>query len=352
MSRKMVILTEGKTEPSDAKTAVSVTRYKPDEVFALIDSTQKGKTIGELLGVGGDKPIVGSLSEIPEADTLLIGIAPSGGKLPEEWRPVIKEALEKKMTVLSGLHHFLSEDPEFSEIARKTGASIIDVRKNTEKDVALRKGINPACLRLHTVGTDCNIGKMVTSIEVCLGLQKAGLDAKFVATGQTGILIEGDGCPIDCVVSDFVNGAAEKLVLKNQNHQILVVEGQGSLFNPMYSSVTLGLLHGLQPHGLILCYELGRKNIFHFENLPPPSLSEARQIYETMANLMFPCKVIGIAMNSRLVSAQEAINERERVHEEQGLPVTDVFRFGSEDLIRAVQDFRQELLDSELLKEK
>ena len=151
------------------------------------------------------------------------------------------------MEVLSGLHTFVSDDPELSEAARRHNVRIFDVRKNNERDVAQRKNINERCLRIHTVGHDCNVGKMVVSVEVTNALRKRGHDAKFVATGQTGIMIEGDGCPIDAVVADFINGAAEKLVLQNQHHEILLIEGQGSIIHPRYSAVTLGLLHGCMP---------------------------------------------------------------------------------------------------------
>ena len=120
----------------------------------------------------------------------------------------------------------------------------MDVRKNNERDIAQRQNIRRDCLRILTVGQDCSCGKMVVSVEVARALQRRGKDAKFVATGQTGILLEGDGCPVDCVVSDFLNGAVEKLVLANQHHDILIVEGQGSITHPQYSPVTLGLVHG------------------------------------------------------------------------------------------------------------
>ncbi len=151
---------------------------------------------------------------------------------------------------------------------------IHDVRKNNERDVANRRNLREDCLRIHTVGQDCSVGKMLASVEITLGLKARGHDAKFVATGQTGIMIEGDGCPVDCVVSDFVNGAVEKLVLANQHHDILVVEGQGSLSHPRYSAVTLGLLHGCVPHGMIMVYEAGRRTCYGMDYVPLTPLAE------------------------------------------------------------------------------
>ncbi|MGI9427510.1 MAG: DUF1611 domain-containing protein, partial [Bythopirellula sp.] len=241
-ARRLIILTEGHTEPITAKTAASVLRYKPEEVLALLDTTQTGKTAQELLGVGGNIPIVGNLDTVPDANALMLGIAPPGGRIPESWRPVILGAIARGMDVVSGLHDFLVADAEFSQAAAEKGVQLIDVRQNNERDVANRQNIRPECLRIHTVGQDCSLGKMLVALELSNALQRGGHDCKFVATGQTGILIEGDGAPIDCVVADFVSGAVEKLILANQQHEILLVEGQGSLAHPRYSGVTLSLL--------------------------------------------------------------------------------------------------------------
>lgn len=342
-SRRIVILTEGRTTPTGAKTASCVVRYKTDEVVALFDSTQPGKTAGELLGVGGSIPVVASLADAPGANTLLIGIAPSGGKLPAAWRKILLEAIDRGMSLVSGLHDFLSNDPEISAAAAKKGVEIHDVRKNNEKDVSNRQNLREDCLRIHTVGQDCSVGKMLASVELALALKKRGHDAKFIATGQTGIMIEGDGCPVDCVVSDFVNGAVEKLILANQHHDILLIEGQGALSHPRYSAVTLGLLHGCVPHGMILVYEAGRKNVHGMEYIPLTPLKKIVEVNETMASLAMPSKVIGVAMNSRLLSPEEAEVERERVRKELGVPVCDVIRHGSDDLVEAILAYQHKL---------
>src|SRR5688500_6921963 len=162
--RRIIILTEGHTEPHAGKTAASVIRYRGHEVAALLDSTQAGRTSGELLGVGS-VPIVTRLDDAPEANTLLLGIAPPGGKIPAAWRTVILDAIaRRKMDVISGLHDFVGDDPQFAAAARASGSAIHDVRKNTEKTIARRVGLRPDCLRVHAVGHDCSIGKMVVSI--------------------------------------------------------------------------------------------------------------------------------------------------------------------------------------------
>lgn len=334
--RRLVILTEGHTEPVTGKTATCVVRYRPEQVVALLDSTQVGKTSQELLGVGGAIPIVGKIADAPQANTLMLGIAPSGGRIPPAWRAVILDAIHRGMDVVSGLHEFLSSDPEFSQAAAAKGVQLIDVRKNSERDVAHRRNIREECLRIHTVGQDCSVGKMLVALELTNAMKAQGVKAKFIATGQTGIMVEGDGSPIDCVVSDFVSGAVEKMILAHQHNDVLFIEGQGSLSHPRYSGVTLGLLHGCMPHGMILCYEVGRKTVYGMEDIPLKSLAEMVKINEIMANLQCPSKVIGIAMNSRKVSAEEAERERQRVQQELGLPVCDVIRHGPGELLHAI----------------
>ena len=342
--RRLVILTEGHTDPVGAKTAACVIRYGTDEVVALLDSTQVGKTSQELLGIGGAIPVVGRLEEAAGASTLLIGIAPAGGKLPPAWRATVLEAISRGWDVFSGLHDFLGNDPEFVAAALRHEVRIVDVRKNDEHDVAIGEDFREGCLRIETVGQDCSCGKMVVSVEVARALARAGHDAKFVATGQTGILVEGDGCPVDCVVSDFLNGAVEKLVLANQHHDILVIEGQGFIAHPRYSPVTLGLLHGARPHGLILCYEAGRPHVLSMPGVALMPLAELRALYEKIAAAIFPTRVIGIGLNSRRLSPDDAERERERVRAEMGLPVCDVYRHGAEELVEAVLSFRAELI--------
>lgn len=343
MPRRIVCLTEGYSNPRTAKTATAIVRYRPDEAIAVLDSTQRGGSVRELLGIDSQIPIIGALSEAPGADTLAIGIAPPGGKIPLAWRPIILEAISRGMNIVSGLHDFISDDSEFAAAAKANGVVIHDVRKNSEKEIAKKQGLRADCLRIHTVGHDCSIGKMVVSVEVANGLKRRGKDAKFVATGQTGIMIEGDGLPIDCVVADFVAGAAEKLVLQNQHHEIIVVEGQGSLSHPAYSGVTLGLLHGCAPHGLILCCELGRTKVGGMEAFSIPALAEIKRANELLANFIHPCQVIGIGINGSRVTPKEAENQRERLRAEFGLPVCDVYRDGPDALVDAVLKLQQEL---------
>jgi uncharacterized NAD-dependent epimerase/dehydratase family protein len=336
----MVIITDGHNAPDTAKTAICLIRYRPDEVVAVLDRQSTGKTCAEVFGVGGRIPVVASLADAPGANTLVVGIAPPGGKIPPHWRPLILDAIARKLTVVSGLHDLLCDDAEFRQAARRHGVELVDVRRNDEHDVANRQGIREGCLRIHTIGNDCSVGKMVASVELAAGLSRAGIDAAFVATGQTGILVAGGGCPVDRVISDFVNGAAEKLVLANQHHDTIVVEGQGSLFHPRYSCVTLGLLHGLMPDGLVLCYEMGRQACFGMEQIALPSLEKVVEFYEAAANIMHPCRVIGMAVNGRRFADDAVAAECDRVGRQLGLPACDVLRHGPDRLVEAVVRLR------------
>ncbi|MEK7699245.1 MAG: DUF1611 domain-containing protein, partial [Planctomycetota bacterium] len=213
--RRLVILTEGRFDVFGAKTAVSIIRYCKEEVVAIIDRFNVGKEPDSIVGVGKGIPIVARIEETLKLkpDALLIGIAPPGGMLPAEWRMHITDAIKNKLAVISGLHCHLSEDVEFSKLAREHRVDIVDVRKAPENiHLGTGKAKETNTLRILTVGSDCNIGKMVTSIEIAKAARKRGINVRFVATGQTGIMIEGSGIAVDHVISDFISGAAEKLV--------------------------------------------------------------------------------------------------------------------------------------------
>ncbi len=336
--RRMVILVDGYTDTSTAKTAICVIRYRSEEVVAVLDCGAAGTTSGQLLGVGGDIPVVASLADAPPANTLLLGIAPPGGKIPAHWRRIVLEAIGRGMTVVSGLHDFLADDAEFAQAAVRHGAELVDLRRSDEHDVSNRRGIRPECLRIQTIANDCSSGKMVAAVEVARGLQAAGVDAAFVATGQTGMLVAGSGCAIDRVISDFVAGAVEKLVLSHQHHEAIVVEGQGSLFHPRYSGVTLSLLHGTMPHGLIACYEMGRRFVNGMADVALPPLAKVIEFYEAAARIMHPCRVIGIAVNGVRYSDAEVLAECARVEDEFQLPACDVIRHGPGILVEAVRE--------------
>lgn len=339
----MIILTDGYIEANTAKTAICTIRYRPEEVVAVLDRTAAGRTTGEVMGVGGDIPIVAELADAPQANTLLIGIAPPGGKIPAAWRPLLLEAIRRGLNVVAGLHDLLNDDSEFSAAARRHGVELIDLRTSDVCDVAHRRGIREGCLRIHTIANDCSCGKMVAAMEVARGLQRRDVDAAFVATGQTGIVVAGGGIAVDRVISDFVSGAAERLVLDNQHHEVIVVEGQGSLFHPRYSGVTLGLLHGVMPDGMILVYAMGRTHTYGMEQVPLPPLGRVIDFYQQAAGIMHPARVVGIAVNGQGYSDDEVAAECDRVEREFKLPACDVIRHGPGKLVEATEALRHEL---------
>lgn len=348
-TRRMVVLTEGNTEPTAGKTASALLRYRSSEVVALIDSTQAGKNLMELMGAGGGIPIVASLTEaLPlQPDSLVIGITPAGGKLPVSWRKIIIQAIKNGLTIVSGLHTFLNEDPEFSKLARKHAVVLIDLRQPPPNlTVNKSRAKELPCFRVHTVGTDCNVGKKVVCLELTRALRERQLDAQFVATGQTGVLVAGSGIVIDRVPADFIAGAAEQLVLENANHDYLLLEGQGALTHPLYSGVTLGMLHGFAPQALILAHEYGREIMRGSQDTPVLSLQAAIPLYEMITAPVFPAKVVGIALNLRRLSHQQAREEIARTEHATGLPATDVFKFGPEKLVAALLAFEKNSVSS------
>jgi uncharacterized NAD-dependent epimerase/dehydratase family protein len=343
MTRRMVVLTEGYTDARTAKTAVCAIRYRPEEVVAVFDRSAAGRSCRELLGVGDHVPVVDSFDNVKDATALLLGTAPPGGKLPAAWRAIVLEAIRRRLDVISGLHDLLRDDAEFAEEARRHGVRLVDLRYNEEHDVATRQGIRDGCLRILTMANASSCGKMVTSVEVVRGLTREGIDAKFVATGQTGILIEGDGCPLDRVIADFVAGAAENLVRKNQHHEVIVVEGQGALTDYRYSGVTLSLLHGSQPDGIILGFEMGREVVDSKSRLPLVPLERLQPLVEMAASFVHPCKTIGISVNGRAFGDEAVAAECRRIEELMGLPACDVIRHGPEKLVQAVLRLKREL---------
>ena len=340
--RRIVLLTDGFSTPFLAKTAISLLRYRHDDIIAVLDSKESGKIASELFGAGGDIPVVPAIEGI-NADALFLGIAPPGGRLPKPWRSIVIDALRSGIDVVSGLHDFLTDDGEFIRLAKENSCRLIDVRRNKERETATGTPFRQGCLRIHTVGHDCSVGKMVVALEVQRELVRQNVDAQFVATGQTGIMICGEGVPMDCVVADFVNGATESLVKRNEHHEVLLIEGQGCISHPSFSAVTLGLLHGCAPDGLIFCYEVGRTRVKGLDDVPLLPIRTLIDAYESNASLRHPCRVIGVALNSRNVSADESAAERTRIREEFGVPICDVYRDGASELVDAVVNLQKEL---------
>jgi uncharacterized NAD-dependent epimerase/dehydratase family protein len=249
------------------------------------------------------------------------------------------------VTVVNGLHLFLAEDPEMAEAAASGGAEIVDLRKVPD-DLAMPTGARddlkvPLVL---TVGSDCNVGKMTAVWEMHTQAGKRGLNYGLLATGQTGILLHGGGIAIDRVIADFVSGATERYVVEAADgRDLLLVEGQGSLVNPLYSGVTLGQLHGCQPDGMVLCHVAGRERVRHVDRLAIPPLSRLVEIYEEAAGWVRPSKMIGVALATFQLEEEAARAAVEEAQVWTGLPAEDPVRFPTGALLEACEALRKEM---------
>jgi uncharacterized NAD-dependent epimerase/dehydratase family protein len=348
-ARRFVVLVEGSLGVLDAKTAVALLRYAPASVAALLDSTRAGQTAEQALGFGGAVPIVGTLLEALafRPDALLVGIAPVGGLLPAPWRALLRDALAQGLDLWAGLHTFLADDPELAALAAARGRSLVDLRRvPAVLPVASARAREVGARIVLTVGSDCNSGKMTVAWEVVRGLTGRGESAVFVATGQTGVLLAGRGLAVDRVVSDFVAGAAEALVLDAApGHDWVVVEGQGALIHPGYSGVTLGLLHGALPEAMILCHQPTRTEIRHGGIAIPP-LPELVRRYEDALAPLRRGRVVAVALNTYDLDAPAARRAIADAHAATGLVATDPVRFGAAPLVDALLAFARDAAPS------
>ncbi|HXI20739.1 MAG TPA: DUF1611 domain-containing protein [Gemmatimonadales bacterium] len=340
---RFLILADGEFGPLTSKTANSVIRYLPDRIAAVMDRRTAGRTVNQVLGFGGDIPVVATMREALARgpDAVLVGIAPVGGRLPDEWRQWLLQALDAGCSLWSGLHTFLADDPVLAERARHRGVAIHDLRRPpADLPVASGRAKTVDPLVILTVGTDCNVGKMTSQLQLTRQLNDRGLRTRFAPTGQTGIMIEGWGIAVDAVVADFIAGAAERLVLEaSVDADIVLVEGQGSLNHPGYSGVTCGLLHGSCPDALILCHQASREFIGDYRKaswLRIPPLAEYVRLYETVAGFVHPTRTVGIALNTFDLDDRAARAACEAATRETGLPCTDPVRFDAAPLVDAV----------------
>ncbi|MBL8877816.1 MAG: DUF1611 domain-containing protein [Phycisphaerales bacterium] len=325
--RRMLLLTEGRLGVFSSKTAAAILRFRGHDVAGIIDSTTAKRDVREFVPFAPRVPIFASVADAAACrpDSLYIGVAPVGGALPETMRRHVVDALMSGLHVVSGLHNFLGDDEQLAAPAKASGAVIHDVRRPpTEQIVASKLAAQCRCRRVLTVGTDCNVGKMFAALRLRDAVRERGIDGRFAATGQTGIMIEGWGTAIDAVVSDFAAGAAEQLVTRCADSQLCIVEGQGSLSHPGFSAVTLALLHGVCPHALVLVHHLGRATF----SAPPrhalPNIGALIAAYEATAALVHPTRVVGIAVNSHGVDAAAAREERAALEQQFALPTCDL----------------------------
>ncbi|ACV68494.1 N-acetyltransferase DgcN [Desulfohalobium retbaense] len=270
------------------------------------------------------------------AQTLVIGVANRGGIISQAWKSVLIEALEAGMDIASGLHNLLRDEPDLVAAADATGQTLHDVRVPpiTYPIANGKKRTGKRCL---AVGTDCSVGKMYTALALDWEMKNQGKKSSFRATGQSGILITGDGVPLDAVIADFMAGSIEYLTPDNDPDHWDIIEGQGSLFHASYSGVTLALIHGGQPDALILCHEPTREHMRGLPGYQQPSLEELRDMSLALARVVNPgCEVVGISINTQHLSDADASAYLNEVEKQMGLPAVDPFRHGATRLAEAL----------------
>ncbi|MCP1339240.1 DUF1611 domain-containing protein [Idiomarina sp. M1R2S28] len=268
------------------------------------------------------------------AKSLVIGVATVGGSVKPSWLPTFVQALEAGLDIINGLHTNLSNIPELAEAQQKSSGQIINIRQVTG-EFPIATGKKRRGMRLLTVGTDCAVGKKYTALELSLGLNTAGIDATFRATGQTGIMIAGEGLPVDSVVSDFVSGAAELISPDNNADHWDIIEGQGSLFNPSFSAVSLGLLHGSQPDAIIVCHDVARETISTCPDYQLPTLQACIDLHLQCARIVNPTvRCIGISVNTSSLNQDKREEYLQALEQELGLPCVDPLITGCDTLIK------------------
>ncbi|USD61401.1 DUF1611 domain-containing protein [Vibrio sp. SCSIO 43140] len=318
------------TDPLAAKTARGIVQWRPQACLGELRLTEETVSLGlEALTL--------EQAKANGAKTLVIGTANSGGVIPRTWVETLITAANLGFDIASGMHQRLTDIPELATLASQGKIQLFDVRHYDER-LDVGTGAKRQGKRLLTVGTDCSVGKMFTALAVEKALTQQGINAQFKATGQTGILIEGTGISVDAVVADFISGAVEALSPSFTDHEWDIIEGQGSLFNPSFAGVSLGLLHGAQPDALVLCHEVGREHIRHLPHATLPSIKQTIEANLMAARVTNPAvQFVGICLNTSNISDEEAKALCLKWSEEFGMPVTDPVRFGVDTIAERVR---------------
>ena len=334
---RLAILARGKF-PDRAKTAVGLLRYTDHEVVAVLDRDHAGDRVADHVPDVQDAPVVAGIDDVPDIDAFVVGIAPIGGGFDETWRDDVRGALERGAEVWSGLHYFLADDEEFAALADEHDARLWDVR-NPPDDLTVADGVarDVDATVVTTVGSDCSTGKMTATCELVDAARERGLDAGFVPTGQTGIMIEGWGLPIDRTVSDFTAGAVERMVVdRAAEYDYLFVEGQGAITHPAYSAVTCGILHGSMPDALVYCHEAGRESVHGYESFSIPDVGAHATLYENLAEPVRPTSVVAGSLNTSKLDEAAARDAVDEFSAALDAPATDAVRFGCEEILDAL----------------
>ena len=341
----VAILAEGSFTRQAAKTAIGVIRYAPYPIVAVVDSTQAGGDSAALAGAGRDIPIVATVGEAVArgATVFLIGTATPGGRIPDPYRPLLAEVLGRGLAVWNGLHERVLSDGALRAAAQRGGGSVRELREPpADLPVGGHRARRAGVRVVLTVGSDAAVGKMTVALELAEALRRTGRRAAFVATGQTGIAIAGEGISVDAVVADFIAGASERLVCDAaEDADWVIVEGQGALTHPGFSGVTLGLLHGSAPDALVLCHDASRTAVKGFPDLPLRPLRELVALSQDAATwsraLGARVPVVAVALNTSALDADAAARAVRAATAETHVPAADPVRDGHAGADRLAQ---------------
>ena len=339
-NRTLIIYLQDHLRSINGKTGLAVLRYSPHPIAAVIDTEYAGRSLVEVTGIARQVPIVASLEDAiaQGGDTVLIGLSPSGGRLIGHHREVVMNAISAGLSVINGLHDRLNHlNPHI------TGTQeIFDIRVPPPECFVVGFGRAQSLpnQRVLTVGTDMAIGKMSACLEFHAAAKNRGISSQFFATGQTGIVIAGQGIPLDAVPVDFAAGAVEYgvMTLSAENPDIVWIEGQGSMLNPA-STATLPLIRGSQPTGLVLVHRAGQTAVKNNPAFPIPPLKEVVAFYESVVKAAgtFPAAPVqAIALNTADLPHDDALSYIHLIEKETGRPTDDVVRFGAERLLSAI----------------
>lgn len=328
--RRLALLTQGGLDIYRNKTAMGMLRFRPEDVVCVIDAKHAGQDLLRLTGVGGGIPIVASVQEAIALGIswLVIGVATPGGTLPDALKPQVYDAIRHRIGVISGLHESVNGDPNLVALSARFAVELVNLRKVSDEEGHIGKAHarQTKAYRVLTVGTDANIGKTTTALELERQFKARRINARYVCTGQDGKLITGRGVCIDRVISNFASGAVEQLVMhEGRSADLLLIEGQDSILSPPYSGVALALLHGSCPDAMILCHAPTRTMHRHTD-VPIPPLAVYRRLYEDMLAPLHPGKVVAISLNTMGLDDGQARAAIAAAAKDTGLPAADPVR--------------------------
>jgi D-glutamate N-acetyltransferase len=316
LRKPYLILVGDEGDPTYAKTGLGIVQWRRADVAGQLRMADAAVDLG-VPAMDIDEAVQRGVG------SLLIGVAPIGGKIPDAWWELMYTAADAGLDVVAGLHTRLNDNPTLVAAAKRGGAQLIDVRV-PPKSIPVGTGRRRSGRRLLTVGTDCAIGKKYTALALEVALREAGFDVTYRATGQTGIMIAGEGMPIDAVVADFISGAAEVLSPANAPDHWDVIEGQGSLFHPAYSGVSLGLLHGSQPDAIVVCHDATRQTVSGWEHFALPSLEDCIELHRRMAQRTNPdARVVGLSVNTQALPPESRAAWLAELSGKHGIPAVD-----------------------------